>query len=69
MKSTFLSNRNGSPLGRIDVRDDAVQSLYTPSGSLLGRYDPHMGRDGITYDAHGNVTGFGNLLPTFVSNR
>lgn len=62
MKSRFLSDVNGHPLGRVDVKDDGSQWMYSANGALLGRYHPGIGHSGTTFEANGSVAGSGNLL-------
>lgn len=56
-------DRQRKRIGRIQTRSSGIQDIYDDRGNRLGEYRPG---DGRTYDAKGNVIGYGNLLSSLL---
>ncbi len=62
--SGFLRDSSGEPMGRLERRSDGSEWITDYSDNqLAGRYDPSSNQ---TWDAGGQLVGFGNLLASLL---
>ncbi len=60
----FLRDSSGEMMGRMERRSDGTDWIMDYSNNqLAGRYDPSTNQ---TWDADGNLVGFGNLLASLL---
>jgi hypothetical protein len=63
MAGQTLTNSAGAVIGRIEIKANGDQAIYSKDGKYLGLFE---GKSGVTFDHSGRRLGSGNLLATLL---
>lgn len=70
MASEYIKSYAGRVIGRRDVQTDGRVYAYggPTAAAYLGKYEPHFGEDGTTFDNVTQIYGRGDLTEQLIRN-